>query len=160
MILYYAASLNGFFQPAMNSWAVLVGSFLKVYGFPVAVLEQRVVLPGVFGIDISLECTGVPHLLLFLSAVFAYPALPRIRLSGALLVIISVFTVNLLRLIALFITGVQAPQFFDIAHVYIWGGVSYIGMTVIWLFWLRYANAKSPIKAIAREDILSYKALR
>ena len=143
--LSYAALDNGLFQSVMNNWAMLVGSILKVFKLPVEIVEQKVVLPGVFGIDISLECSGVPHLLLFFSAVFAYPTTMRMRLLGALLAMIAVFTINLLRLIALFMTGINAPELFDIAHLYIWGGVSYIALTVVWLLWLQYANAQSPI---------------
>lgn len=140
MGFFYLAPVHALLQPLLIMLAALVGGLLKVAGLPVIVLGQKVVLPGVFGIDIATECSGAPHLLLFFSGVLAYPTSSGSRLFGLILATTAVFVGNLVRLVTLFWIGVQAQEYFDVAHSYIWGGLSYAGLVLLWILWLRLSG--------------------
>jgi len=133
----YLAPGDYLLQPLLIMLARLVGRVLELTGQPVVVLGQKVVLPGVFGIDIAVECSGAPHLVLFLSGVLAYPAPYRSRLVGVGLGTTAVLLGNLARMVTLFWVGVQAREYFDVAHFYVWGGLSLAGLVLLWMYWLR-----------------------
>lgn len=141
--LLYLSPANKLLEPLLEVLATLVGGLLQSAGMPVMVLGQKVVLPGVFGIDIVTECSGIPQMVLFLSVVLAYPTSNASRLFGAIIAASAVFLGNLLRLFTLFWVGVHARDYFDLAHSYIWGVFSYSGLVLLWILWLFFSAIPS-----------------
>lgn len=137
MGLLYFGLINSLLQPVLIVLSFLVGHVLEQAGLLVIIFGQKVVLPGIFGVDIAMECSGVSQLILFMSGVIAYPASNRSKLVGMILATAAVFAGNLIRLLTLFWIGVYARAYFDFFHFYIWGGLSYAGLILLWLLWLR-----------------------
>ena len=157
MGFFYLAPVGVLLQPLLTALAALVGGLLKVTGLSVIVLGQKVVLPRVFGIDIATECSGAQQLILFLSAVLAYPTSNRSRLFGVALGTAAVLLGNLVRLVTLFWVGVQAREYFDVAHSYIWGGVSCAGLVLLWLLWLRLSALPGSLCRLAGDQTLELR---
>jgi exosortase/archaeosortase family protein len=142
--------LNPAVQSMVNILAWLTGWCLNLTGLPVFVAGHKVILPEIFSIDITLECSGLPHLIVFLSGVISYPANRNSRVLGIVMATTIIFTGNLLRIVTLFLTGVFARDFFEIAHTLIWGGISIAGIILLWLLWIhlvaipnRYESAQA-----------------
>ena len=134
---FYLGDLDLLLKPMLTFLARAVGEILSRTGFAVIILDQKVVFPGVFGIDIANECSAVSQMIIAASAILAYPATPRFRLLGLFLFAVIIFIGNILRLTSLFWIGVRANEYFDFVHFYVWGGLGYIGLLILLFLWMR-----------------------
>ena len=135
----YLGKVDFLLQPMLILLAKIVGEILSLTGLAVIVLGQKVVYPGIFGIDIANECSAASQMIIVASALFAYPAGLRLRLLGLFLFAAIIFVGNILRLVSLFWMGIWAKEYFDFVHFYVWGGLSYIGLLILLLIWMRFA---------------------
>ena len=136
----YLGEVDFFLQPMLILLARLVGEILSLTGIAVIVLGQKVVCPGVFGIDIANECSAVSQVIIVASALFAYPTGLRFRLFGLFFFVAIILAGNIVRLVSLFWIGVWAKEHFDFVHFYVWGGLSYIVLLILLLIWMRFAH--------------------
>ncbi len=81
----YLGQVDFFLQPMLVLLAKLVAGILSVTGLAVIILGQKVMLPGVFGIDIATECSAASQMIILASALLAYPTTYRFRLLGIVL---------------------------------------------------------------------------
>ena len=73
-----------------------------------------------FAVNIVAECTAVGPLVLFTSAVIAYPSALRDKGLGLFLGLLVLSLVNLLRIMSLFWIGSAYRKYLDMAHLLIW----------------------------------------
>lgn len=140
LIIYFFARTQNIFEPFLSLLAALLGGLLNLTGATVVVSGRVVLVPGAFGMDIASECSGISHLILFCSAVLAYPSTFRSRMLGVLLGAAAVSMVNLVRLATLLWVGVHAQRYFDFIHSYIWGFFSYLGIVLLWFLWMHLSD--------------------
>ncbi len=110
------------------------GHALRLLGQPVA-LEGTVIRGPRFAVNIENGCNGVETVVIFLAAVLAFPARWRARLAGLALGIVAIQAINLVRVVALYLTGAYLPSLFDTSHTVIWQTLvilSGLGLFVIW----------------------------
>jgi exosortase/archaeosortase family protein len=104
-------------------------------------------LPGL-AVNIRNGCNGVEAMMIFLAAVLAFPAPWPARLSGLALGVVAIQAVNLVRVVALFLTGVYLPRFFDASHTLVWQTVVILFSVLLWIFWAnRLAGGREPAAA-------------
>jgi exosortase H (IPTLxxWG-CTERM-specific) len=122
----------------------------KVSGATLDLLGQDVRMRGTviqgkrFAVNIRNGCNGVEAMLIFLAAVLAFPAPWTSRLWGLGLGIVAIQLVNLVRVVALYLTGVYLPKLFDASHTVIWQTVVILCGVLLWIFWAnRFAVPKS-----------------
>ena len=78
------------------------------------------------------------------------PAPWRARLLGVALGFAGIQLLNLVRVIALFLTGSYLPDLFDTSHTVVWQSVVVAAALVLWLFWAqRFAGAPAGAKRTA-----------
>ena len=93
-----------------------------------------------FAVDIENGCNGVEALIIFLSATLSFPAPWNARLAGLAIGVVGIQIVNLIRVIALFLTGVYFPALFDSSHTVVWQTIVILFAVLLWIFWAqRYA---------------------
>jgi exosortase H (IPTLxxWG-CTERM-specific) len=98
-----------------------------------------------FAVNIRNGCNGVEAMLIFLAAVLAFPASWKSRGAGLVLGILAIQVVNLIRVVALFLTGVYFPRIFDTSHTVIWQTIVILVGVLLWIFWAnRFASPASP----------------
>ncbi|HEY0555495.1 MAG TPA: exosortase H [Thermoanaerobaculia bacterium] len=98
-----------------------------------------------FAVNIRNGCNGVEAMLIFLAAVLAFPASWKSRGAGLVLGILAIQVVNLIRVVALFLTGVYFPRIFDTSHTVIWQTIVILVGVLLWIFWAnRFATPASP----------------
>lgn len=98
-----------------------------------------------FAVNIRNGCNGVEAMLIFLAAVLAFPASWKSRLAGLALGILAIQLVNLIRVVALFLTGVYFPRIFDTSHTVIWQTIVILFGVLLWIFWAnRFAAPAEP----------------
>ena len=113
----------------------------RVSGVVLDLIGQDVTMQGTiirsprFAVNIRNGCNGVEAMLIFLAAVLAFPAPWRSRIAGLVLGILAIQVVNLIRVVALFLTGAYFPKLFDTSHTVIWQTVVILFGVLLWIFW-------------------------
>jgi exosortase H (IPTLxxWG-CTERM-specific) len=104
-----------------------------------------------FAVDIKNGCNGLETVIVFASAVLAFPSPWRSRLLGLLLGFAAIQVINLVRVVALYLTGAYFPRFFDQSHTVVWQSVVVGFGVLLWLFWAsRFAAPrKAPAASVA-----------
>lgn len=102
-----------------------------------------------FAVNIRNGCNGVETMIIFVAAVLAFPAPWKARFIGLGLGILAIQLVNLIRVVALFLTGAYFPKLFDSSHTVIWQTVVILCGVLLWIFWAnRFAAPPSaPVEA-------------
>ena len=125
---------------AWLSWLFLRG-LGGVIGFQV-IISGTNLASGDFVVDVSPACSGAVPSMIYLSAVFAYPTNVRAKMVGAAIGFAIIQGVNLLRVIALFLIGLFAREYFHDTHVYVAQALVVAIAVATWLFWAgRFADA-------------------
>src|SRR6202035_783001 len=121
----------------------------RVSGAALNLLGQHVTLQGTviqgrrFAVNIRNGCNGVETILIFLAAVLAFPASWRSRLLGIALGVVAIQVVNLVRVVALYLTGAYLPRLFDASHTVICQSVVIFFGVLLWICWaIRFATGR------------------
>jgi exosortase H (IPTLxxWG-CTERM-specific) len=132
------------------------GGIARASGATLNLLGQHVTMQGTvirssrFAVNIRNGCNGVEAMLIFLAAVLAFPASWKSRLAGLGLGILAIQVVNLIRVVALFLTGIYFPKIFDTSHTVIWQTIVILFGVVLWIFWAnRFATPPAPAEPAA-----------
>ena len=119
----------------------------KVSGVTLNLIGQGIEMEGTiirndrFAVNIRNGCNGVETMIIFLAAVVSFPAPWKARLTGLGLGLLAIQGINLVRVVALFLTGVYFPNFFDSSHTVVWQTIVILFGVFLWIFWAnRFAN--------------------
>lgn len=80
-------------------------------------------------------CTAVVPMMIFTSAVIAFPSRPKEKALGLLLGIGGLYVVNQIRLVSLFYIGSYVPGIFSATHLLVWQSLMILLAIGLWLFW-------------------------
>ncbi len=131
-------------EPFTAGIARVSGGVLNVMGQHTT-LEGTVIRNRRFAVNIRNGCNGVETMLIFLAAVLAFPASWRARLLGLGFGIVGIQLVNLVRVVALFLTGAYLPKLFDTSHTVIWQTLVILFGVLVWVYWAnRFAADGEP----------------
>ncbi len=121
----------------------------KASGITLDLIGQDIDMSGTiirsprFAVNIKNGCNGVEAMIIFLAAVLAFPAPWKAKFWGLGLGIIAIQFVNLIRVVALFLTGAYMPKLFDSSHTVIWQTVVILSGVLLWIFWAnRFATQR------------------
>jgi exosortase H (IPTLxxWG-CTERM-specific) len=115
----------------------LLGQGTKMYG--------TVIRSPRFAVNIKNGCNGVEAMLIYFAAVLAFPAPWSSRIKGVIFGFFAIQLVNLIRVVALFLTGVYFPKLFDSSHTVIWQTVVILSGVLLWILWAnRFAGKPEP----------------
>ena len=122
-------------MPYTESIAWLSGWVLDLLGFP-AQVQGTIIRQDHFAVDIRKGCDGIVASLLLVSACLAYPFTWKNRLLGTLWGYGLIFTLNLVRIVGLFIAGLKgSAQTFNFLHTYVSQFAVIALAMVFWVFW-------------------------
>jgi exosortase H (IPTLxxWG-CTERM-specific) len=156
-LLLFIVLLGGSFTLISLNWVndhviePFTGGVARVSGATLDLLGQDVRMQGTiirgrkFAVNIRNGCNGVEAMLIFLAAVLAFPAPWRARLLGLALGVVAIQAVNLVRVVALYLTGAYFPSWFDASHTIIWQTVVILFSVLLWIVWAnRLAAPREP----------------
>ena len=130
---------DGVIVPFTAAIAKVSASILDLLGQETTMNGTRV-YGKTFAVDIENGCNGIEALIIFLSATLSFPASWKARLAGLGIGLVGIQVVNLVRVVALFLTGVYFPALFDSSHTVVWQTVVILFAVLLWIFWAqRYA---------------------
>ena len=147
---FTALSLNqvndGFVVPLTAAIARVSGWLLNLLGQDVN-MSGTAIYGGGFAVDIKNGCNGLETVIIFVAAVLSFPATLKARGIGLALGTIAIQVVNLVRVVALFLTGTYLPNLFDNSHTVVWQTIVIVFGVLLWMYWAnRYAL---PVKVAA-----------
>ncbi len=156
-LVLFVAILGGGFTLISVNWVndhviePFTGAIATTSRVALNVLGQQVQQTGTvltsprFAVNIRNGCNGVEALIIFLAAVLSFPATWRSRAVGLLLGTIAIQLINLVRVVALFLTGAYLPKLFESSHTVIWQTIVILCAVLLWIFWAnRYAIRPEP----------------
>jgi len=121
-------------EPFTSGVARASGMALSLIGQGIE-MQGTVIRSDKFAVNIRNGCNGVETMIIFLAAVFAFPASWKSRAIGLVLGLLAIQLVNLVRVVALFLTGAYFPQLFDSSHTVIWQTLVILFGVFLWIFW-------------------------
>jgi exosortase H (IPTLxxWG-CTERM-specific) len=101
-----------------------------------AAVRAQVLSSHRFSVAIFNGCNGLEAILIFVSGVLAFPASWRRKLVGVAGGFLAIQIFNIVRIVALFYTGVFRPAWFSTAHIFVWQSLVIVFAVVMWLLWL------------------------
>ncbi|MES1242638.1 MAG: exosortase H [Acidobacteriota bacterium] len=132
-------------EPFTGGVARVSGATLDLLGQDVR-MQGTIIRSGKFAVNIRNGCNGVEAMLIFLAAVLAFPAPWRARLLGLAIGAVAIQAVNLVRVVALFLTGAYFPSWFDASHTVVWQTVVILFSVLLWILWAnRLAAPREPL---------------
>ena len=146
-LILFVVLLGGSFTLISVNWVndhavePFTAGIARVSGGVLRLLGQDVTMSGTvirnprFAVNIRNGCNGIEAMLIFLAAVLAFPASWKSRLAGLVLGILAIQVINLVRVVALFLTGVYFPKIFDTSHTVIWQTIVILFGVLLWIFW-------------------------
>lgn len=123
----------------MHSLLVLTASatsaILNLFGGGVHTADTLVTSQN-FSMRIVAECTGIIPMIIFLSAVIAYPSRLKDKAIGIVIGIFGIYLLNLVRTASLFCIGASFPKIFNTAHYLVWQSLIILAAIALWLVWV------------------------
>jgi exosortase H (IPTLxxWG-CTERM-specific) len=153
--VFYAVIIwvpNRLYEPFNHATALLTGFLLRQVGAAPIVHGATVTLKS-FKAEVITECSGIYFAVLYAAFVVAYPATLKARLTGILLGIPFLNTINIFRLAGVIAIGAWRPSLFEYAHVYLAQVMMVLLVCVTCLAWCRWAAAvrtDTPLDFLAR----------
>ena len=123
-----------FYNPVTTLIASQAAWILNTLGMKVH--ASGIIISGKgFSVKVLANCNAIFEIMLFLSAVIAFPALLKEKLIGGIVGSIFIYVINLIRVVGLFLIGVYSPQFFEETHIYVSQSIFIVMVAIFWLFW-------------------------
>lgn len=116
--------------------ASLSGDLLHTIGVHATVDGTRILSPT-FSVEIRKGCDGLEAALLLLCATVAYPFSSfRTRLLALVSGYLLIFVLNLIRVVGLFLIGLNWPAMVEFVHTYVAQFAIITATMIFWLFWI------------------------
>ena len=150
LLFYVAVALQPVDQhvirPFTEGITQISGATLRLLGQPVVVTGT--IIRGKFAVDIHNGCNGVEAIVFVCAAMFAFDAPLRRRLLGALVSAIVLQTLNIIRIVTLYLIGIKRPEIFETAHLAIWQTLMFAAAVFLFIAWTsRVAPRNAPASA-------------
>ena len=130
-------------EPFTAAVARVSGATLGPLGQDVR-MEGTVIRGARFAVNVRNGCNGLETLLIFGAAVLAFPARWRARLLGLAAGAVLIQLVNLVRVVALYLTGAYVPRLFDASHTVVWQTLVILFGVLLWVVWAHRFAFRSP----------------
>lgn len=127
------------FRSFLSFNAELAGVVIRTLGHEVRVTGQSMLGSG-FAMEVKYGCDGIQPVGLFVAILMAFPATKRAKVAGAVLGSLVLLTVNLVRIITLFFTGIYLRKLFEILHADVWQAIFILTALLLWVVWAWWAT--------------------
>lgn len=146
LVLVNSAIFNDYiYPPFIHAYAVISSLILNVFGQGTQATTS-IIASASFTIDIKNQCDALTPTLFFAATVIAFPSSFYQKTMGVVIGSLSLFALNLVRVVHLYLMGKYYPDLFDLFHHHIWQ-VVFIILSImffaIWMFWASKPNIQT-----------------
>lgn len=96
-----------------------------------------------FALEVQHGCNALLPTALFISAALASPVRFRTKIPGILIGGTVLMAMNLVRIISMYYTGIQIPNFFSTMHKDVWPTIFVSLSVLLWVLWAIWARKRS-----------------
>jgi len=147
MALFYGFMLTSFFQEHFQPWVVKINAHISSFVLNLFGEEPSasgaVLLSEKASISIKRGCDALVPIFLFISAIVAFPAKWKYKLSGIIIGVALLFILNIIRIISLFWVKRFWPEAFDMMHLEVWQVLFIIIGILLWVLWMQRVLKKT-----------------
>ncbi|MEE9294159.1 MAG: hypothetical protein V3W34_04220 [Phycisphaerae bacterium] len=112
-----------------------------------ATASHTLIRSSEFSVNIVAGCDALEPSAAFVAAVLASPVAFRRKLPGMVIGVISLLTINLLRIVSLFFIGIHFHSIFDMMHYEVWQAAFIVLAIAFWAIWVQWATSSRDGKA-------------
>ena len=132
---------NGMLDQWVTTNIVSVSAgMLELLGYDFYATGRLIGIGESAGIYLVNGCSGISAIGLFVGFVVAYPGAWIPRIAFILIGIGVIYLVNIIRIIVLAITQLQAPEMFTVTHDYSTTAIFYVVIFVLWMIWANFGD--------------------
>jgi len=138
---------NGLITPFTEHIASISAAIIQL--FDTDVVSQGIVIQSLStgaAVKILAGCNGVEAMICLTAAILAYPASGSQRLWGLLFGYLAIQSLNILRIISLFYLLQWNKQWFEWAHLYIWQGLIFLDVLIVFIVWIRWVVKQNKLE--------------
>lgn len=142
VLLFYIIILfikDNLLKQYLESIALLASNIIGLFDKSIVHNGSRI-SNDFFSIQISFGCDGSEAMMLLLAGIVAYKTEIRKKLFGLILGLITIFLLNLLRIVALFYIGYSDIDLFNSFHLTYFPILFIIIPIVMFLIWIDYVK--------------------
>lgn len=144
MAIYYFISTTSTMKDRFFPWYLEANArasvtVLNVFGYPDLSRDGARVISPRGAITVARGCDAMEPAALFISAVLASPVSWGSRFLAAVLGTALLLTINLIRIISLFLCAVHWKSAFDIMHLDVWQALFIFLAIFLWAIWAAWA---------------------
>jgi exosortase/archaeosortase family protein len=144
MAIYYAATITSAMKDRFFPWYLEANArasvaVLQTFDYPDVVQEGESVVSPRGSISVARGCDAIEPSALFVSAVLASPVALGSRLLAAVFGTVLLLSINLVRIISLFLCAVHWKSAFNIMHLDVWQAVFIFLAILFWALWAAWA---------------------
>ena len=96
-----------------------------------------------FAVNIQNGCNGLETVLFLIAAVLAFPATRAQKAIAVAIGIVLIQTINLIRVVTLYLVGCYRPQWFASFHLAVWQTIVFATAVLFFAGWSRRAVASA-----------------
>lgn len=128
-------------QPLLNLYANISNWFLIILGQGTRASSESI-FSSEFSIQIKKGCDAIAPMILYTLSILFFPVKWKHKPKGILIGILLLFSLNIVRIVTLYLTGKYIPSIFDMMHTDIWQILFIVFTLYLWLIWLRKVNTE------------------
>ncbi|HWZ95185.1 MAG TPA: archaeosortase/exosortase family protein [Opitutaceae bacterium] len=102
-----------------------------------------------FAVTILDECSANEFVVFLWAGLLAFPTTRRRKIAGLVLGTLGIVSINLIRIVTLFLVGAHRPHFFATVHEELWPGLLSMAMILFVAGWASWATPKERTHAAA-----------
>ncbi|MFA6136688.1 MAG: exosortase/archaeosortase family protein [Sulfurimonas sp.] len=92
-------------------------------------------------LEIKFGCNGLESIVLYISAVLAYKATLKEKLYGLGIGLLSIYAINISRIMVLGYVGVNHFEYFDVMHTYITQNIMIVLVFFVFLIYINFVKS-------------------
>ncbi len=135
--LYAIIDLNGLYT---QSVVIVTSKVVGLLGIPCAYHGSVILLPDL-SLDVKFGCNGLEAVMMYATAVLAYPAQWKKKIIGITAGFIVLQTTNIMRIVLLVYAGIHMRGLFEYMHIYVAQGIMIVLALGVFFIYLNYAKA-------------------
>ena len=137
-------SFDKYAQPLLNVYATISNGILNILGQGTSSNAESI-FSSDFSIQIKKGCDAVAPMLLYALSILFFPVKFKFKPKGIAIGLALLFTLNIIRIVTLYLTGKYFPSIFDMMHTDVWQILFIVFTLYLWLVWLRSVNKQIEI---------------
>lgn len=117
---------------------------LKWIGFAASLNQNNIYINNIFCISVGTPCNGLVLFALFTGFVLVMPGKILHKLWFLPVGILLIFSLNIVRVVALAVNYQYSPETFDFNHRYVYQITVYLFIFLLWQFWVKKFSGLVP----------------